>query len=476
MKKFGLEAKVVISVMLVALFISIVERYEMSANIIKQFRASEKSRTTLLVNTISPIISLNISLGLIEANQEYLDEIIKQNSDILMLKILDKDNAILYNYETQKDKIKKDNGNYFSQDVIDTVMNEHVAKVQLYTSDERYHQVLKNNTQITIEIFSILLIVLIFSTFLLKREFSSLKKLTNNILKYDPVQNNFPLTPSQREDEVGIIHNAIINMVKKINRYTHLLENANQEKEKTNLILSQQAKMASLGEMLASVSHQWKQPLSVISSVNIKIKMLSDIRGITQAEVDESTNAIEKQLEFMTQTLKDFSEFFHPDKEMTKFSILNSIQSIITLFGSEYKKNNITINIHHNLLDENFNIISYNNEFRQVILNIFSNAKDAILESGTLHKDIDVSLSSTQNRVIISIQDYAGGIDPSVQNKLFDPYITTKSAEKGSGIGLYMSKRIIETSMQGTIEVINQNGGAFFTIILPFITEKKHES
>lgn len=177
MKKFGLEAKVVISIILLALFISVLGVYEMSVNTNRQFLELEKSRTTLLINTISPIISLNLSLGLLDANKEYLDEIAKQNPDILMLKISDKEAVTIYGYQAENEKniLKKSDENYFSQDITDSFMNEHVAKIELYISDERYKEVLKNNTKITIEIFFIVFIVLIFFAFFLKKNFYLLK-------------------------------------------------------------------------------------------------------------------------------------------------------------------------------------------------------------------------------------------------------------------------------------------------------------
>jgi len=511
MKKFGLETKVVISVVLLAFFIFLFERYEVTTNITKQFLETEKSRNTLLINTISPIISLNISLGLLDANKEYLDEIIQQNSDILMLKILNKDGVTIYEHQAvdKENRVKKNDENYFTQDIRDNTMNESVATVELYISDTRYKKLLKHNTKTSIEIFLIVLVVLLFFVFIIKKEFSFLKDLSSNILKYDPKKNNFPLLETKRNDEVGIIHNSIISMVKKIATYTDLLDELNnslelkvqertqslidtnnqlneykenleekvkkaiQEREKTNLLLAQQSKMASLGEMLASVSHQWKQPLSVISAINLNLKVKSQLTVVTQAMIDKNTKAIDNQLEFMTHTLKDFSDFFMPDKKMTEFSVKDSITGIVTLFGSEYKDNNINININQKTTANNLSILSYNNEFRQVILNILSNAKDAILQNKASRKEIDILIASTDNGIDISIQDYAGGIEGSVKDNLFEPYITTKADSNGTGIGLYMSKRIIEDSMHGKIKVSNQNGGAIFIITLPY-TEEQH--
>lgn len=473
MKKFSLETKVVFSVVLLVLFIYIIERYQITSNITSQFIKSEKARNDLLVNTISPIISINLSLGLLDANDEYLDEIIKQNPDIEILKITDLSNNIIYYYQ-QHTKIKKSADNYLNHDIIDNVTNNTLAKLELYISQDRYAKLLEDNNTTTIEIFFITFIILIIFLLLLKKEFLSLRELSNNIQNYDPQKNNFPLNKSDNGDEVGVIHNAIIDMVERIHSYTQLIEKSQQEKEETNLLLAQQSKMACLGEMLSSITHQWKQPLSVISTVNVKLKVGSDLNLITQDKINKDTQAIENQLNFMTQTLKDFSNFFMPDKELVKFSPKEAIESIMTLFGSDYDSNNIKVTINQKTSDETATILSYNNEFRQVILNLLTNAKDAIVEQNSSDRRIDILITSDNKYTRISIQDYAGGINDSVKDKLFDPYITTKKEGKGTGIGLYMSKRIIEDSMGGVLSVSNQNGGALFIIALPFKAEKNN--
>ena len=469
MKKFTLEAKVVFSVVLLVLFIYVIERYQITSNITSQFIKSENARNDLLVNTISPIISINLSLGLLHANDEYLNEIIKQNPDIEILKIVDSSNNIIYYYQ-QHDKIKKSADKYLSHDIIDNITNESLAKLELYISQDRYAKLLQDNNKTTVEIFFITFIILIIFILLLKKEFLSLRELSNNIQNYNPQTNHFPLKKSNKHDEVGVIHNAIIDMVGRIHSYTELLKQVQQEKEETNLLLAQQSKMASLGEMLASITHQWRQPLSVISAINTKHKILSELKTINPKQIDEDTDKIENQLEYMSQTLRDFSDFFTPDKEMVEFRPIDSIQSIITLFGYEYENANINININQQNKAEILVTLGYNNEFRQVVLNLLTNAKDAIIQNDSPKRDIDINITSSNGSIQISVQDYAGGIDDTLKEKLFNPYVTTK--DEGIGIGLFMSKRIIEDSMNGSLSVINQNGGALFVITLPLKTEK----
>jgi signal transduction histidine kinase len=476
MKKFGLETKVVISVILLVLFISVLERYQMSSNIASQFINSQKSRNNLLINTISPIVSINLSLGLTSANKEYLDEIVKQNSDVLILRVVDSNKNFIYDYKKVEKKVKKGKNNYFTHNITDNLTNKYLAKIELYVSQDRYKKLLQNNNKTTIEIFLITFIILIIFIIALKKEFLSLRKLSNNIIDYNPETNNFPLKKSTTQDEIGVIHNAIIGMVGKIHSYTTLLKKVQQEKEEANLILAQQSKMACLGEMLASITHQWRQPLSIISAINVKLKVASEFKTITPNNINEDTNGIDNQLEYMTQTLKDFSEFFMPDKEMVEFSVLDSIRNIINLFEYQYKIHNININIHQKNIGKTQIIMGYNNEFKQVILNLLTNARDAILEKNSPNKEIDIHIISTDDSVKISVQDYAGGVDDSIKNKLFEPYITTKARDNGTGIGLFMSKKIIVDSMGGSLSVTNENGGALFIITLPLKLEKIDEN
>jgi len=508
MKNFGIETKIILSVVLFAIIVSGIERYRLTSSVTEQFIESEQSRNSLLINTISPIIILNMSLELIESNNEYLNEIMKQNPDILKLVITRNDKTAFYENSTKNFSQYAKEASYLNRALIDTFTNEHLGSIELVISNERYIKFVDKNTFATLEIFLITFILLMIFIYIIKLEFKSFKKLSKDVLAYDPKKNNFPLDKPSREDEVGVIHNSIINMVEKINTHTQQLDEFNnslevkiksrtlsltmanlelneyksdlekkvkkaiEEKEKANLLLSQQSKMASLGEMLASISHQWKQPLSIISNSNIALKLDNELESTTYAQIVTATTTIDDQIQFMTQTLRDFSDFFKPDKTVVCFSPKEAIEDIVRLFGKEYVAQGITIDIKQSPENEKLIILNFLNEFKQVILNILSNAKDAILENSPNNKEIFISISVQEHLMQISIQDYAGGIAADVIGKIFDPYLTTKASDKGTGIGLFMSKRIIEESMHGKIVVKNNLGGAQFLILLPYNKEE----
>lgn len=231
MRSMSIEFKMIIGLILFAVFLVGFERFQFSDNIVQQFVESKKSKNKLLMDTISPIIGLNISLGLNNANTEYLNQIIKQNGDLLNFDLIDSTGKRIFHYEkfplkeTQK---TIDGVRYASQSIKDPVTAETVATVYLYFDDHEYQAMMEKNKDISIKIFGISFVVLMIFVVFIKREFKFLKRLSEEVLQYDPQINNFNLQKSDRTDEVGVIHKAIISMVAKINSYATLLDDLNQ--------------------------------------------------------------------------------------------------------------------------------------------------------------------------------------------------------------------------------------------------------
>ncbi len=234
MRSLSIEIKMIIGVVFFTLLIVGLERYQLSGNIIEQFVESKKSKNKLLIDTISPIIALNLSLGLNDANKEYLDQIVKQNSDLISCELIDAEGRKIYTYsKTSKKELQKEKNiiHFCSRSIIDPITGEKFGMVTLHFDDHEYQLMLDKNKETTLKIFAITLVILIIFIFLIKREFKFLKELSENVLVYDPKLNNFTLTRTDRSDEVGIIHNAIISMVSKINSYAKLLDDINQSLE-----------------------------------------------------------------------------------------------------------------------------------------------------------------------------------------------------------------------------------------------------
>ena len=229
MRKLGIEIKIILSVIFFTLFMTALDRYQFSSNITTQFVNSEKSKNQLLIDTMLPILSLNISLGLDDANRDYLNQIIKNNQDIKWMQVRNKENQILFEYpdKMQTKKAVSDCMKISTGTVIDNITNQTIGHIYIKFSNNEYEQLLTKNRDTTLHSLIITFVLLGIFLFFLKREFVHLRKLTKSVLAYDPKLNNFDLQKSDRSDEVSVIHNAIVDMVEKIASYTTLLDEMN---------------------------------------------------------------------------------------------------------------------------------------------------------------------------------------------------------------------------------------------------------
>ncbi|QNM89942.1 transporter substrate-binding domain-containing protein [Aliarcobacter cryaerophilus] len=236
-------------------------------------------------------------------------------------------------------------------------------------------------------------------------------------------------------------------------------------------ILNQQAKMAAMGEMIENIAHQWRQPLSVISTISSSLKIKKEMNILDDKEFYESLKNINKTSEHLSNTIDDFRNFFSPNKEMNKFYVSQLIKKSKDLIKSRFDKFNIKV-IEH--IDD-IEILSYQNELFQVILNLFSNSIDVLSSSQIEKKIIYIKIYHDENNLYIEFLDNGGGIKDEFINRVFEPYFTTKHKSQGTGIGLYMSLQIVTKHLNGEISVKNdtfiENNtayfGAKFTILLP---------
>ncbi|MEA3290076.1 MAG: ATP-binding protein [Campylobacterota bacterium] len=237
--------------------------------------------------------------------------------------------------------------------------------------------------------------------------------------------------------------------------------------------LIQQARFAALGEMIANIAHQWRQPLSAINTTASGMQLQMQLGLSSDKEINESFGNIMKYVEFLTQTIEDFRGFFKEDKETEDFNIALALDKTLTITSSTYKDNDIEVI--NNTKDKVLNTHGMKSELSQVFLNILNNAKDAIISNDIEERFVHISSMEDNHNHIIFIQDNAGGIPKDIIEKVFDPYFTTKHQSQGTGIGLYMSKDIIEKHMNGSISVKNRDitldgisyNGACFKIELP---------
>ncbi|WP_428024916.1 ABC transporter substrate-binding protein [Arcobacter sp.] len=245
-----------------------------------------------------------------------------------------------------------------------------------------------------------------------------------------------------------------------------------EKNEEKNKILLKQSKMASMGEMIENIAHQWRQPLSNISVAASGIQLKKEMSTLSNEELNETLEHILSTAKYLSNTIDDFRSFFNMEKELKLVNIEDIIDKALLLAGSRYLKDNFVIikNI------ENIEFKSSENDLIQVFLNIFTNAKDALDENvkeGIKYLFIDAYKSD--DNLIIEIKDNGGGVEEKIINKIFEAYFTTKKQYHGTGIGLNMSKLLVELHLKGSITAVNTTydyenktqKGAIFRLILP---------
>ena len=246
-------------------------------------------------------------------------------------------------------------------------------------------------------------------------------------------------------------------------------ENLNQKLQQQNELMLAQSRHAAMGEMISMIAHQWRQPLSVISMCANNIIADVHLESTTDEALLEVSNDILFEADYLSKTIDDFRDFFKPEKNVESVDIQGIFDEVLKIMGASFSSNNIEV-----LKDfrTHKKIETYSRELLQVLLNILKNAKDALVENTTKERKIEFIVEELEKHVIISIRDNAGGIDDAIMGKIFDPYFSTKNEKNGTGLGLYMSKTIIEKHLQGTIEATNYSDGVSFKITLPFKTTR----
>ncbi len=270
----------------------------------------------------------------------------------------------------------------------------------------------------------------------------------------------------QNQNEKSLLLETISEKNRQLNAYNeHMQELVAQEMRKNlekQKMVELQARHSQMGEMIGMITHQWKQPLNVISIITSVLKQKLTTGNYTKEIIENKLDEINKQIQFMSRTIKDFQNFFNPSSQKRAFYLWESLEMAIELVKYEYEYHNITIKLSGN---KNIEAVGYPNEFSQVVLSLLKNSKDAFLKTPKSHMLIEITLEENDNEAIVYIQDNAGGIPNDIIDKIFDLYMTTK--KEGSGLGLNIAKNIIENNMQGSLRVKNSQDGALFSIHLP---------
>ena len=252
------------------------------------------------------------------------------------------------------------------------------------------------------------------------------------------------------------------NLQINIEQETHLRLKKEREANEKERILAHQSKLASMGEMIGNIAHQWRQPLTELSSILINTELYFERDKLTKEKFHTKIKEANNQITFMSKTIDDFRNFFSSGKKKQYIEISTIINKVTHLMSASLHNNNIELKTQ---IVDDFKIYCYPNEMPQALLNIISNAKDVLKEKDIKNATISLKAFKKDRANIITIEDNGGGINITPIDKIFEPYFSTKQAKSGTGIGLYMTKTIIEKNNNGKIEISNSPIGAIFTII-----------
>ncbi len=233
------------------------------------------------------------------------------------------------------------------------------------------------------------------------------------------------------------------------------------DKEK---IMIAQSRHAAMGEMIGMIAHQWRQPLSVIAMGANNLTLDIDFEQLNQESIKNESQNIIKQTEYLSKTIDDFRNFFRPDKEIENIRVEDILNEAKKIVGKSLESENIKLSIEYK---NSYTVKTYSRELLQVYINLLNNAKEAIVENRAIERRIHMMIDVDKDYVITTFCDNGGGINQKILDKIFDPYFSTKNIKSGTGLGLYISKIIVENHLHGKIEVNNNNDGACFKISIP---------
>ncbi len=233
------------------------------------------------------------------------------------------------------------------------------------------------------------------------------------------------------------------------------------DQRRKDQILIQQGRLAALGEMIGNIAHQWRNPLNNVALIIQNLQLEYDSGTLTPDDMHREAREAMEVILYMSQTINDFNNFFREDKEKLKFSINEAVNRALRLVSANLKNHNIMVKIDN---ATEVSVVGYQNEYAQVLLNIISNSSEACIERHVTDPCLFLHIVREGGRSVLYIRDNCGGIPDDVLPKIFDPYFTTRGPDRGTGIGLYMSKVIIEQNLGGELSARNVEHGAEFRI------------
>lgn len=260
---------------------------------------------------------------------------------------------------------------------------------------------------------------------------------------------------SQKEKELNELNTSLKFKIQKA-----IKDNSKKEK-----LIQQQFHLTQMEEMITNISHQWRQPLSVISTLASSLKLENEVGICTSESVNEKVTIIIDKTTYLSNIINNFYELIKNDELQENINLYQNIQKTLMILEPSLVENEI--NIEMEFLDEDIFIKGGNSKFSQALLNILNNSRDFLIDKQIKNKFIKIKVYKNENFIIIQIEDNAGGIKEENIKKIFDAYFTTKHKSQGTGLGLYITCEIIKNCFEGTIQAENTQLGVKFIIKIP---------
>lgn len=405
------------------------------------------------------------------------------DSTVSSLNIYNEKNIPLYSYKKNdaqdislyKKQIIYNEAGYFD--------NETIGRIEIsFSKDELnkqlYSILFTNIFLLLVTLITISLVTLVVSKILLK---TPLNALINATVEFGQGNYNTNLNIGVKEFEPLI--KVLNTMGNKISKQLFLLEEnkinlekkvqteVNRRKEQEQFLI-QKSRHADMGNMIAMIAHQWRQPLSAMNTITQNIHLAYHMDKLDKEFIDSQIKRSNQIAQSMSSTIDDFRNFFKLNKEKKEFLVSEVINESINLLNDTLIYNEI--HIKKDFLKNENKILGFKNELSQVIVNLLVNAKDAFAEKKDIsYAQISIDIKEIKQHIEITVQDNAGGIPSKLLARIFEPYFSTKGEKNATGLGLYMCKIIIEQNMEGSLQVNNEDKGARFVISIPLNDTKK---
>ena len=266
----------------------------------------------------------------------------------------------------------------------------------------------------------------------------------------------------------GNLYSITLTDITEIERYKRELNEQIRKIEEKQQILIQNSKMASMGEMIANIAHQWRQPLNSLSALHMVLLMDYEDNGVlTKEEIASFKEESGQYIHKMSTTIDDFRNFFSPTKEKEQFIVSDAIRESIKFVQDSFDDGNVTLV--DKTQDRTTQLYSYKNELMQVLMILLNNSRDAVISKKVENPTVIVNFLETREELKICIEDNGGGIPEDILDRVFEPYFTTKFKSDGTGVGLYMSKMIVEDSIGGKLLLENYNDGLLASLTITIV-------